>query len=79
GTATTVTATTSAISGTSSTITTVAGTASKYLVTSSSSSPVAGATVTISAQLADANDNPVATSGQTVTWTKSNANGSFAS
>ncbi|MFL0163434.1 invasin domain 3-containing protein, partial [Aquirufa salirivi] len=60
-------------------ITTVAGAASKYLVTSSSSSPVAGATVTISAQLADANDNPVATSGQTVTWTKSNANGSFAS
>ncbi|MHA8071868.1 invasin domain 3-containing protein [Aquirufa ecclesiirivi] len=79
GTATTVTATTSAISGTSGTITTVAGTATKYLVTSSSSSPVAGATVTITAQLADANDNPVATSGQTVTWTKSNANGSFAS
>ncbi|MHA8062352.1 beta strand repeat-containing protein, partial [Aquirufa beregesia] len=78
-TATTVTATTSAISGTSASITTVAGTASKYIVTSSSSSPVAGATVTISAQLADANDNPVATSGQTVTWTKSNANGSFAS
>ncbi|MFL0163204.1 Ig-like domain-containing protein, partial [Aquirufa salirivi] len=57
----------------------VAGAAAKYIVTSSSSSPAAGATVTISAQLADANDNPVATSGQTVTWTKSNANGSFAS
>ncbi|MFY9158428.1 beta strand repeat-containing protein, partial [Aquirufa ecclesiirivi] len=79
GTATTVTATTSAISGTSGTITTVAGTATKYLVTSSSSSPVAGATVTITAQLADANNNAVATSGQTVTWTKSDANGSFAS
>ncbi|MBZ1326720.1 beta strand repeat-containing protein, partial [Aquirufa aurantiipilula] len=78
GTSTTVTGTTSAITGTSSTITTVAGTASKYLVTSSSSSPVAGATVTITAQLADANNNPVSTSGQTVTWTKSDANGSFA-
>ncbi|MHA8065031.1 hypothetical protein, partial [Aquirufa aurantiipilula] len=41
GTSTTVTGTTSSITGTSSTITTVAGTASKYLVTSSSSSPVA--------------------------------------
>ncbi|MHA8062373.1 hypothetical protein PQG22_13985, partial [Aquirufa beregesia] len=66
------------ISGTSASITTVAGTASKYIVTSSSSSPAAGGTVTISAQLADANNNPVSTSGQTVTWTKSDANGSFA-
>ncbi|WP_164969677.1 hypothetical protein, partial [Aquirufa rosea] len=79
GTATTVTATTSSITGTSPTITTVAGTATKYLVTSSGYSPVAGATVTISAQLADANNNPVSTNGQTVNWTKSDANGSFAS
>ena len=43
--------------------TTVAGAASKYLVTSSSYSPTAGAGVTITAQLADANNNPVATSG----------------
>ncbi|RXK46859.1 beta strand repeat-containing protein, partial [Aquirufa rosea] len=57
----------------------VAGTATKYLVTSSGYSPVAGATVTISAQLADANNNPVSTNGQTVNWTKSDANGSFAS
>jgi hypothetical protein len=41
--------------------------ASQYLVTSSTSSPVAGATVTITAQLADQYGNPVSTSGQTVT------------
>jgi hypothetical protein len=34
--------------------------------------------VTISAQLTDASGNAVATSGKTVTWSKSNANGSFA-
>ena len=34
--------------------------------------------MTISAQLTDANGNAVATSGKTVTWSKSNANGSFA-
>jgi|GEM_PF-1970457 len=53
-------------------------TATKYLVTSSTSSPVAGATVTITAQLADVDNNAFATSGLTVTWTKSNVNGSFA-
>src|SRR5213078_1545285 len=55
---------------------TAGGTATKYLVTSSSYSPVAGGTVTITAQLADANNNAVSTAGKTVTWTKSNANGS---
>ncbi|MBZ1327304.1 beta strand repeat-containing protein, partial [Aquirufa aurantiipilula] len=65
-------------SQTQSTISYVAGAATKYIVTSSSSSPTAGGTVTITAQLADANNNPVSTSGQTVTWTKSDANGSFA-
>ena len=63
---------------TQSTITYVAGTATKYLVTSSNYSPAAGANVTITAQLADVNGNAVATSGNVVTWTKSNANGSFA-
>ncbi|MCZ2473802.1 hypothetical protein G9H62_13230, partial [Aquirufa ecclesiirivi] len=57
----------------------VAGAAAKYLVTSSNSSPTAGGTVTITAQLVDANNNPVTTSGNTVTWSKSDANGSFSS
>jgi len=52
--------------------------ASKYRVTASSSSPVAGAAVTISAQLADVNGNAVASAGRVVTWTKSNAYGAFA-
>ena len=52
--------------------------ATKYVVTSSSYSPVAGATVTISAQLTDANGNPVSTAGHVVTWTKSDTHGSFA-
>ncbi|HEY2824939.1 MAG TPA: invasin domain 3-containing protein, partial [Gemmatimonadales bacterium] len=56
----------------------VAGPATKYLVTSSSSTPTAGTTVTITAQLADAFNNPVATSGKTVTWS-STAGGSFGS
>jgi large repetitive protein len=54
------------------------GPAAKYLVTSSSSSPVAGSSVTITAQLADANDNPVAIPGAVVTWNSTNG-GSFSS
>lgn len=50
------------------TITLVPGAASQYLVTSSTAAPVAGAEVTITAQLADANSNAVSTSGLTVTW-----------
>src|SRR5207302_8345942 len=53
-----------------------AGAAAKYLVTSTSTTPVAGSSVTISAQLADANNNSVATAGQTVTWA-STGGGSF--
>ena len=53
--------------------------AARYLVTASSSVPAAGETVTITAQLADVNGNAVAMNGKTVTWSKSNANGSFAS
>lgn len=67
------------LTGTTGNITTVAGTATKYIVTSSSSGPVAGAPVTITAQLADANENPVATSGKTLTWSKTGTGGSFAS
>lgn len=66
------------LTGTTGNIITVAGTATKYIVTSSSSGPVAGVPVTITAQLADANDNPVATSGKTVTWSKTGTGGSFA-
>ena len=63
---------------TSSALAIATGAASKYVVTSSTYSPTAGAAMTISAQLTDANGNAVATSGKTVTWSKSNANGSFA-
>ncbi|MFA7418577.1 MAG: FlgD immunoglobulin-like domain containing protein [Melioribacteraceae bacterium] len=79
GTVTTVTANDGTLSGTSSTITTVAGAATKYIVTSSNYSPVAGSAVSITAQLADVNNNPVLTSGVTVNWTKSDANGAFSS
>ena len=60
------------------TVTFVAGPATQYLVSSNNYSPVAGADVTISAQLADAYGNPVATADKVVTWTKSNGHGSFA-
>jgi hypothetical protein len=53
-----------------------AGTASKYLVTSNNSTPVAGTTVTIRAQLADASNNPIATAGNAVTFS-STGGGSF--
>jgi len=56
----------------------VAGAAAKYSVSSSSYSPQAGSTVTISAQLLDASNNPVAATGQTVTWSSTNG-GSFSS
>ena len=82
GTATTVTAIVGAgvfVNGTTPTITTVAGAANKYVVTSSSYSPTAGSPVTITAQVADVNGNPVALAGEDVTWSKSNPNGSFAS
>ena len=63
---------------TSNTLTITAGAASSYLVSSSSNSPAAGSAVTISAQLSDISGNAVNTAGKTVTWSKSNANGSFA-
>ena len=58
---------------------TLAGTATKYIVTSSDNNPVAGTAVTITAQLADASNNPVPTAGKTVTWSKTGSGGSFAS
>ena len=65
--------------GTSAPITTVAAAASKYVVTSSSYAPAAGAAVTITAQLTDQYGNPVATSGITVSWTKTGGGGSLGS
>jgi hypothetical protein len=52
---------------------------SKWVVTSSSYAPTPGATVTISAQLADANGTPVPVAGITVTWTKNLVSGTFSS
>ena len=51
--------------------------ADHYLVTSSSYSPAAGSDVTISAQLVDAFDNPVATSGVAADWTLDGIGGSL--
>ena len=79
GTSHIVTATTGGVSGSTTAITTTVGAAAKYVVTTNTAAPTAGGTVTVTAQLADANGNSVATSGQTVTWTKSGAGGSFAS
>src|SRR5213078_4838762 len=67
------------LTGTSGNITTIALPAAKYLVSSSNNSPLAGSAIAITAQLADANNNPVATPGKTVTWTKTAAGGSFGS
>ena len=51
----------------------------KYLVTSSSSAPTTGTSVTLTAQLATSNGVSVPTSGRTVNWSASGAGGSFAS
>ncbi len=68
----------STLTGTSAAITSVAGPAAKYTVTPSTTSPVAGAAVTITAQLADANGNAVSTAGTVVTWSATGAAGTFA-
>ncbi|HTE43897.1 MAG TPA: invasin domain 3-containing protein, partial [Gemmatimonadaceae bacterium] len=57
----------------------VSGAPTKYVVAAGSNSPIAGTLVTISAQLASANNNPVATVGLIVTWSKTGNGGSFAS
>jgi VCBS repeat-containing protein len=73
GTVHTVTATDGDLrTGTSGEITTQAGAAVKYLVSAASPTAVAGEAVTVTAQLADANDNPVATPNVTVTWSSTN-------
>ena len=73
----TVTATTSATTGTSGNIATTTGPAVKYKVSSSSSTAQPGSSVMITAQLVDANNNPVGTPGLAVTWT-STSGGTFA-
>lgn len=73
----TVTATTGSVTGTSQAITPTAGAATHYAVTPSSTAPAAGSGVVVSAQLRDANANAVRLAGQTVTWSKSDANGAF--
>ena len=79
GTAHTVTGDDGTRNGTTSAITTVPGAATQYLVGSSSYGPVAGNSVTITAQLADTNGNAVSTSGLTVNWSKTGAGGSLGS
>jgi hypothetical protein len=53
----------------------VSGPATQYLVNASSTNPVAGSVVTITAQLADQYGNPVTTQGQTVTWSSTGGGG----
>lgn len=55
----------------------VVGPAAAYLVGSSDFAPTPGAIVTITAQLVDANNHAVKTAGVVVTWSKSDAGGSF--
>ncbi|HHW09621.1 MAG TPA: DUF11 domain-containing protein, partial [Firmicutes bacterium] len=62
------------IKGNSPTITTLIG--AKYLVSVSETAPLAGSEVTVQAQLADENDNPISAAGQRVNWTATNG-GSF--
>jgi adhesin/invasin len=74
-----VTATSSGLTGSPVTFTAtgVAGPATRYVVISSNYAPVAGAAVTITAQLADQYGNPVATSGIRVTFSRTGTGGSF--
>jgi hypothetical protein len=72
--ANTLTATSNGVS-TTFTATGVAGAASKYVVTIDDSTPAAGQTVTLTAQLTDTYGNPVATTGLNVTWSRTSGSG----
>jgi hypothetical protein len=54
----------------------VAGPPTKYILTGNANVAISGS-ITISAQLSDANNAPVATSGGTVTWTSTGVPGTF--
>jgi len=54
-----------------------AGNASKYIVTSSENNPTAGSNVTITAQLADSNNNSVSAAGKIIKWSKTGTSGTF--
>ena len=77
--ANTLTATRAGLTGSPVTFTAtgLAGAATRYVVTSNNYSPLAGAPVTITAQLADQYGNAVATSGIAVTFTKTVTGGAF--
>ena len=79
--ANTLTATCAGLSGSPVTFTAtgLAGPATRYVVTSSNYGPVAGTSITLTAQLADQYGNPVATSGIRVRWSKAGTGGSFSS
>ena len=79
--ANTLTATCSGLSGSPVTFTAtgVAGAAAKYIVTASNYNPVHGTAVTLTAQLTDQYNNPVATSGLRVRWSKTGRGGWFSS
>ncbi|MBI4498303.1 MAG: carboxypeptidase regulatory-like domain-containing protein [Chloroflexi bacterium] len=51
----------------------------KYVVTASTTRPIPGSTVTLSAQLAEANNTPIKTAGITVNWSLAVAGGSLSS
>ena len=75
----TLTATSPGLTGSPVTFTAtgIAGAATKYVVVSSNYSPPVSSPVTIIAQLADQYNNPVATGGLWVTFTRSGTGGSF--
>jgi adhesin/invasin len=77
--ANTLTATAFGLSGSPVTFsaTSTAGTASRYVVTSSTYSPIGGATAAISAQLADQYGNAVKTPGISVTWSRTPTSGAL--
>jgi adhesin/invasin len=75
----TLTATRAGLAGSPVTFTAtgVAGPAAKYIVTASNYNPVHGTAVTLTAQLTDQYNNPVATSGLRVRWSKTGRGGWF--
>ncbi len=67
------------ITGTSASFQTTVGPAATYVVTPSNKTPVVGSTITLTAQLADANRNAIASGGRLVKWRKSVLSGAFSS